>query len=57
MFWRNVLALKSVEERRTVRDSQGKEETSITVSGGPGRVAFPDYQTGPVKPGQRPNQK
>lgn len=41
----------TVEERRTVRDSQGKEETTVTRSGGSGSLEGPDYQTGPVKPG------
>lgn len=44
----------SVEERRTVRDSQGNEETTVTRSGGPGSPEGPDHQTGPVIPGQRP---
>nr|XP_046273063.1 HCLS1-associated protein X-1 isoform X2 [Scatophagus argus] len=44
----------TVEERRTVRDSQGKEETTVTRSG-PGILEGPDHQTGPVIPGgQRP---
>lgn len=43
---------QTVEERRTVRDSQGKEETTVTRSGGPGIQEGPDHQTGPVRPGQ-----
>lgn len=42
----------TVEERRTVRDSQGKEETTVTRSGGPGSLEGPDHQTGPG--GQHP---
>lgn len=38
---------QTVEERRTVRDSQGKEETTVTHSGGPGSLERPDHQTGP----------
>ncbi|TMS18325.1 Aquaporin-3 [Larimichthys crocea] len=38
----------TVEERRTVRDSQGKEETTVTRSGGPGTPEGPE--TGPVTP-------
>ncbi|XP_041812032.1 HCLS1-associated protein X-1 [Chelmon rostratus] len=45
----------TVEERRTVRDSQGKEETTVTRSGGSGSLEGPDHQTGPVVPdGRRP---
>ncbi|XP_018540576.1 HCLS1-associated protein X-1 [Lates calcarifer] len=45
----------TVEERRTVRDSQGNEETTVTRSGGPGSLEGPDHQTGPALPsGQRP---
>ncbi len=43
---------QTVEERRTVRDSQGNEETTVTRSGGPGSLEGPDHQTGPVTPGQ-----
>ncbi|XP_029023867.1 HCLS1-associated protein X-1 [Betta splendens] len=41
----------SVEERRTVRDGQGNEETTVTRSGGTGSLEGPDHQTGPVLPG------
>lgn len=45
----------SVEERRTVRDSQGKEETTVTRSGGPRTLEGPEHQSGPLVPGdQRP---
>ncbi|XP_051519677.1 HCLS1-associated protein X-1 isoform X1 [Myxocyprinus asiaticus] len=41
----------TVEERRTVRDSEGKEETTVTISGGPGAQDGPQDQTGPLMPG------
>ncbi|XP_017276498.1 HCLS1-associated protein X-1 [Kryptolebias marmoratus] len=41
----------TVEERRTVRDGQGNEETTVSRSGGPGILEGPDHQTGPVGPG------
>ncbi|XP_026156900.1 HCLS1-associated protein X-1 [Mastacembelus armatus] len=41
----------TVEERRTVRDGQGNEETTVTRSGGPGSLEGPDHQTGAVLPG------
>nr|XP_020479475.1 HCLS1-associated protein X-1 [Monopterus albus] len=41
----------TIEERRTVRDGQGNEETTVTRSGGPGNLEGPDHQTGPVLPG------
>ncbi|KAF3707334.1 HCLS1-associated protein X-1 HS1-associating protein X-1 [Channa argus] len=41
----------TVEERRTVRDGQGNEETTVTRSGGPGSLEAPDHQTGPFLPG------
>ncbi|XP_072227261.1 HCLS1-associated protein X-1 isoform X2 [Leuresthes tenuis] len=41
----------TVEERRTVRDGQGNEETTVTRSGGGGMLEGPDHQTGPVPPG------
>lgn len=41
----------SVEERRTVRDGQGNEETTVTRSGGSGILEGPDHHTGPVLPG------
>uniref|UniRef100_A0A8D2ZQG8 HCLS1 associated protein X-1 n=1 Tax=Scophthalmus maximus TaxID=52904 RepID=A0A8D2ZQG8_SCOMX len=45
----------TVEERRTVRDGQGNEETTVTRSGGPGTLEGPDDPTTPVLPGgQRP---
>ncbi|TDH03982.1 hypothetical protein EPR50_G00147800 [Perca flavescens] len=60
-FFQSVIVTKvvkpdgTVEERRTVRDSQGKEETTVTNSGGPGRLEGPDRQTGPViSGGQNP---
>ncbi|XP_070841351.1 HCLS1-associated protein X-1 [Chaetodon trifascialis] len=40
----------TVEERRTVRDSQGKQETTVTRSGGSASLEGPDQQTGPVGP-------
>lgn len=43
---------QTVEERRTVRDSQGKEETTVTRSGGPGNLEGPEPQTAPLVPGQ-----
>ncbi|XP_037548699.1 HCLS1-associated protein X-1 [Nematolebias whitei] len=43
----------SVEERRTVRDGQGNEKTTVTRSGGAGMLEGPaDHQTGPVCPGE-----
>ncbi|XP_039978593.1 HCLS1-associated protein X-1 [Xiphias gladius] len=45
----------TVEERRTVRDGQGNEETTVTRSGGPGSPEGPDHRTGPALPRvQRP---
>uniref|UniRef100_A0A8B9LUD9 HCLS1 associated protein X-1 n=1 Tax=Astyanax mexicanus TaxID=7994 RepID=A0A8B9LUD9_ASTMX len=41
----------SVEERRTVRDGQGNEETTVTRSG-PGVQEGPQDQPGPLIPGQ-----
>lgn len=41
----------TVEERRTVRDGQGNEETTVTRSGGPGTPEGPDREGGPVLPG------
>lgn len=41
-----------VEERRTVRDCQGKEETTVTRSVGPGSLEGPEPQTAPLVPGQ-----
>ncbi|KAK1879902.1 HCLS1-associated protein X-1 [Dissostichus eleginoides] len=45
----------TVEEKRTVRDSQGKEETTVTRSGGPGVLEGPEHQRGPaISGGQNP---
>ncbi|KAI4885687.1 hypothetical protein NFI96_017634 [Prochilodus magdalenae] len=41
----------TVEERRTVRDGQGNEETTVTRSGGPGVQEAPQDQSGPLIPG------
>lgn len=42
----------TVEERRTVRDGEGNEETTVTVSGGPGGHDRPVLdQSGPLMPG------
>lgn len=41
----------TVEERRTVRDSQGNEQTTVTRSGGPNSLEGADHQTGPAVPG------
>ncbi|KAI3358677.1 hypothetical protein L3Q82_015084 [Scortum barcoo] len=41
----------TVEERRTVRDGHGNEETTVTRSGGPSGSEGPDYRPGPVIPG------
>uniref|UniRef100_A0A8C9YY88 HCLS1 associated protein X-1 n=1 Tax=Sander lucioperca TaxID=283035 RepID=A0A8C9YY88_SANLU len=52
-FFQSVIVTKvvkpdgTVEERRTVRDSQGKEETTVTHSGGPGRLEGPDRGQNP----------
>lgn len=43
---------QSVEERRTVRDGQGNEETTVTRSGGSGISGGPDHSNGPVLQGQ-----
>ncbi|XP_068431818.1 HCLS1-associated protein X-1 isoform X2 [Clinocottus analis] len=56
-FFQSVIVTKvlkpdgSVEERRTVRDSHGKEETTVTRSGGSGSQEGPDHQPGPVPSG------
>ncbi|XP_038581434.1 HCLS1-associated protein X-1 [Micropterus salmoides] len=56
-FFQSVMVSKvvkpdgTVEERRTVRDSQGNEETTVTRSGGPGSPEGPDHHTGRVRPG------
>ncbi|KAI4817591.1 hypothetical protein KUCAC02_010976 [Chaenocephalus aceratus] len=46
----------TVEERQTVRDSQGKEETTVTRSVGPGVLEGPEHQQrGPaISGGQNP---
>lgn len=41
----------TVEERRTVRDGQGNEETTVTRSGGPESLEAPDHQTTRDLPG------
>ncbi|KAM9386132.1 HCLS1-associated protein X-1 [Pholidichthys leucotaenia] len=41
----------TVEERRTVRDSKGNEETTVTHSSGPGILEGPNRHSGPVLPG------
>lgn len=41
----------SVEERRTVRDGRGNEETTVTRSGGSGISEGPDHPSGPLLPG------
>lgn len=40
----------TVEERRTVRDGQGNEETTVTRSGGPGSLEGANHQTRPIMP-------
>ncbi|XP_029976343.1 HCLS1-associated protein X-1 [Salarias fasciatus] len=57
-FFQSVVVTKvvkpdgTVEERRTVRDGQGNEETTVTRSGGPGALQGPDPHTPPpVLPG------
>uniref|UniRef100_A0A8C1I9D7 HCLS1 associated protein X-1 n=1 Tax=Cyprinus carpio TaxID=7962 RepID=A0A8C1I9D7_CYPCA len=40
----------TVEERRTVRDGEGNEETTVTISGPTGRDG-PQDQSGPLMPG------
>lgn len=45
----------SVEETRTVRDSHGKEETTVTRSGGSGSQEGPHHQMGPpISDGRNP---
>ncbi|XP_074469494.1 HCLS1-associated protein X-1 [Sebastes fasciatus] len=60
-FFQSVMVTKvvkpdgTIEERRTVRDGQGNEETTVTRSGGPGSLKGTDHQTGPViSGGQNP---
>ena len=43
---------QSVEERRTVRDGQGNEETTVTRSGGPGSVEGTQDHPRPHLPGK-----
>ncbi|KAM4630168.1 HCLS1-associated protein X-1 [Polymixia lowei] len=56
-FFQSVIVTKvvkpdgTVEERRTVRDGQGNEETTVTRSGGPGSPDGPDNHSGPLMPG------
>uniref|UniRef100_UPI0037E7C67C HCLS1-associated protein X-1 n=1 Tax=Semicossyphus pulcher TaxID=241346 RepID=UPI0037E7C67C len=56
-FFQSVMVTKvvkpdgTVEERRTVRDGQGNEETTVTRSGGPGSMEGSDHHTGPLVPG------
>ncbi|XP_056154929.1 HCLS1-associated protein X-1 [Lampris incognitus] len=56
-FFQSVIVTKvlkpdgTVEERRTVRDGQGNEETTVTRSGGPGSLEEPDNQSRPLVPG------
>ncbi|XP_038135343.1 HCLS1-associated protein X-1 [Cyprinodon tularosa] len=56
-FFQSVVVTKvvkpdgTVEERRTVRDGHGNEKTTVTRSGGPGRLDGPDQHTAPVLPG------
>lgn len=58
-FFQSVIVTKvvkpdgTVEERRTVRDGQGNEETTVTRSGGSGILEGPDHQPGSVLPGDR----
>ncbi|XP_054619962.1 HCLS1-associated protein X-1 isoform X2 [Dunckerocampus dactyliophorus] len=41
----------TVEERRTIKDGQGNEETTVTRSGGPRHQDGPEHQIGPALPG------
>ncbi|CAM4637752.1 unnamed protein product [Leuciscus chuanchicus] len=41
----------TVEERRTVRDGEGNEETTVTISGGSGVQDGPQDQSGPLMSG------
>jgi len=41
----------TIEERRTVRDGQGNEETTVTRSGGPGSLGQSHDHIGPPVPG------
>lgn len=60
-FFQSVVVSKvvkpdgTVEERRTVRDGHGNEETTVTRSGGPGSLEGSDSRDGPViSGGQHP---
>lgn len=46
------VCLQTVEERRTVRDGQGNEETTVIRSGGPGDPEGPHDDPVPPTPGQ-----
>ncbi|XP_077404295.1 HCLS1-associated protein X-1 [Vanacampus margaritifer] len=56
-FFRSVSVTKvlkpdgTMEERRTVRDGRGNEETTVTRSGGPGGQEGPQHHSGPALPG------
>ncbi|XP_051926170.1 HCLS1-associated protein X-1 [Hippocampus zosterae] len=56
-FYRSVTVTKvlqsdgTLEERRTVRDGRGNEETTVTRSGGHGAGDGPRRHTGPAQPG------
>ncbi|XP_060915918.1 HCLS1-associated protein X-1 [Labrus mixtus] len=56
-FFQSVMVTKvlkpdgSVEERRTVRDGHGNEETTVTRSGGVGTQEDADHHTVPLTPG------
>ncbi|XP_034561544.1 HCLS1-associated protein X-1 [Notolabrus celidotus] len=43
----------TVEERRTIRDGQGNEETTVTRSGGSGNLEDSDHHTGSHTPGSQ----
>ncbi|KAG7276440.1 hypothetical protein CRUP_014099 [Coryphaenoides rupestris] len=56
-FFKSVTVTKvvkpdgSVEERRTVRDGQGNEETTVMRSDAPGNTELPDNRDGPLVSG------
>ncbi|KAM6974139.1 HCLS1-associated protein X-1 isoform 1-T1 [Tautogolabrus adspersus] len=56
-FFQSVLVTKvvkpdgTIEERRTVRDGHGNEETTVTRSGGLGSLEDQDHHTVPLIPG------
>ncbi|XP_041664012.1 HCLS1-associated protein X-1 isoform X2 [Cheilinus undulatus] len=58
-FFQSVMVTKvvkpdgTVEERRTVRDGRGNEETTVTRSGGPGSLEGPDPHSTPFMPGDQ----